>query len=157
MSQSNLRSGCNFLRASLESVLDSRRTATALIADILRGLAWVNSQKVPEDLKKLVNHILIILIDSLRGSLIHCSWTAGSVCTSQVHITIDADRLVAKVGKYVSGIWTSIIVPLLCPAVYKDGVRREVFIVIDNVCEVCAGLVTSSGVRSEVLIARILV
>lgn len=129
----------------LDSFAANGKLSTALMPDVIRGLTGRNPQKVPQDLRKLINQILIVGIKGHRESLMHRAWTSRPVRTSQVHVAVGFHGLVTKIGEDIrSARPCDIIMPLLFPTVNEDCKRCEEVIVVDDIGKICACFVASS-------------
>lgn len=65
----------------LNTFTTDRKLGTALMPDVIWSLTWRDSKKIPEDLRELINHVLIVFVDSDREGLMHGTWAPWSVRT----------------------------------------------------------------------------
>lgn len=80
------------------------KLSTALMPDVLRAFIRGDSKEIPEDLRKLIDHVLIVHVKCHRESLMHCARTSRSVCATQIHVAVDFDSLVSEIGEHTGGI-----------------------------------------------------
>lgn len=67
-------------RPFLDTFTTDCKLGTALMSNVVRSLTWRNSKQIPKDLRELINHVLIVLIDSDREGLVHSTWASWSIC-----------------------------------------------------------------------------